>query len=60
MAAWMRKCSASMLESTVPYASWVYASAGMLTMTKRSNVAKEARCSSVALGAAYIALRNRR
>ena len=51
MAAWIRKCSASMLERTVPYASCVYASAGMDTTTNRSSVANEARISSVALGA---------
>ena len=38
MAAWMRKCSASMLDSTGPYASCVVASAGMETTTNRRRV----------------------
>jgi hypothetical protein len=60
MAAWMRKCSASMLDSTVPYCSWVYASAGMETTTNRSRVAKDALISSVELGTSQMFLRNSR
>ena len=58
IAAWMRKCRASMLDSTVPYCSWVYASAGMETTTNRSRVAKDALISSVALGTSQMFFRN--
>ena len=47
-----------MLDSTVPYCSWVYASAGMETTTNRSRVAKDALISSVALGTSQMFFRN--
>mmetsp|Transcript_12081 Transcript_12081/g.43533 ORF Transcript_12081/g.43533 Transcript_12081/m.43533 type:complete len:244 (+) Transcript_12081:451-1182(+) len=60
IAACIRKCSASMFDSTTPYVSLVYASAGMDATTNSSSVANDAFISSVAVGAAQTRFRNAR